>query len=114
MHMGVMPIVFFLSVLSATRYDDLTSCSLEKRRRREKESPRGVAKVPILRGTSRTVRTRDGDPIAMLANAGIQRELGPTLALLIPLGGMRRPTLTIRGPPVIRGEVRSPIPTARY
>jgi hypothetical protein len=112
--MGVMPIVFFLSALSVTRYDDLTSCFLEKRRRREKESPRGVAKVPILRGTSRTLRTRDGDPIAMLANAGILREHGPTLALRILLGGMRRLTLTIRGPPGIRGEGRSPIPTARY
>ena len=112
--MGAMLIVFFLSVLLVTRYGDLTSCSLEKWRLREKENTKGVAKAPILHGTSRTVRTRDVGPTATLVTVGTPRGLGPALALRALLGGMRRLALTIRGPPGIRGEGRSPIPTARY
>ena len=108
-----MLIVFFLSELRATRCGDLTNCSPEKRKRREKESSKGVAKAPIPLGTSRTDRTKYGDPTMVSANAGALRVHGPTLALRMILGGMRGLAQTILGPPGIRGEGR-PLFVPRY
>jgi hypothetical protein len=74
-----------------------------------------VAKAPIPLGTSRTDRTKYGDPTMVSANAGALRVHGPTLALRMILGGMRGLAQTILGPPGIRGEGRPLfVPTYRY
>ena len=100
-----------------TQCGDLTSVSLGKSRPREKEKKKGMAKVPSLLGTSRTVRTRSGNPTAMLANVGTLRGHGLASALLrILLGGVHRLGVapTTLGPIGMSGEVYFTSQAARY
>ena len=99
-----------------TRCGVLTSVSFGKSRPREKEKKRGMAKVPSLLGTSRTVRTRSGNSTAMLTNVGTLRGHGLASALLLMIGGMRRlgVTPTILGPIGMSDEEGFTSPVAKY
>jgi hypothetical protein len=91
------------------------SYSPERQRRREKESPKGVAKVPTLRGMNLTIHNKDGGPIVAAMNGGTPQAHGPTLALRVLRGGTRKPDQMILGLSGIRGEGHSQlILTKRY
>ena len=103
-----MPIVFSPSASLVTRCDGPMSYSPEKQRRREKESPRGVVKVPTRRGMNRTIRNKDGGTIVAATNGGTPPEHGPTLALRVLRGGMRKSDQMTLGLSGIRGDKSFP------